>query len=118
MKVPVVLIAAGGLLLTASMVTAQVSYDRIADAEQEPENWLTYSGAYNSRRFSPLDQINRENVGRLRPAWVYQIKEPGRIQGTPIVDAGVMYVTEPPARVTALDVKTGRPLWSWSRPMS
>ena len=118
MKVPVVLIAAGGLLLTASMLTAQVSYDRIAEAEQEPENWLTYSGAYNSRRFSPLDQINRENVGRLRPAWVYQIKEPGRIQGTPIVDAGVMYVTEPPARVTALDVKTGRPLWSWSRPMS
>ena len=95
-----VILVAVVLFLLPQGLHAQVTFERLLAADQEPQNWLTYSGAYNSQRFSPLDQINRENVSRLRPAWVYQIKEPGRIQGTPIVDAGVMYVTEPPARVT------------------
>ena len=42
---------------------AQVPYQRIAAAESEPASWLTYSGNYQSQRFSPLTQINRQNVG-------------------------------------------------------
>ena len=47
--------------------SAQVPYDRIVKAESEPANWLTYSGSYNSQRYSALDQINRQNVAQLKP---------------------------------------------------
>ena len=39
-----------------------VDYERILNARSEPQNWLTYYGAYNGQRYSPLDQINTENV--------------------------------------------------------
>jgi alcohol dehydrogenase (cytochrome c) len=42
----------------APPVVAEVTYDRILNAREEPQNWLTYYGAYNGQRFSPLDQIN------------------------------------------------------------
>jgi len=48
----------------------QVPAQRIAAAESEPSNWLTYSGNYQSHRYSSLTQITRENVGRLKTAWV------------------------------------------------
>jgi alcohol dehydrogenase (cytochrome c) len=50
---------------TAPDVTSGVTYDRILNARSEPHNWLTYYGAYNGQRYSPLDQINSENVKRL-----------------------------------------------------
>jgi alcohol dehydrogenase (cytochrome c) len=87
------------------------------DAHTEPGNWLTYSGNYQAHRFSPLNQITTENVARLRPVWVYQIDGRGRFETSPIVVDGIMYVTEPPTRVAALDVRTGRTLWSWQRPI-
>jgi alcohol dehydrogenase (cytochrome c) len=93
---------------------AQVSYDRIVRAESEPANWLTYAGGYKSQRYSQLNQINRQNVTQLKPAWVYQIRAGGVIETSPLVVDGVMYMTEPPSTVTALDVRTGRPLWRWS----
>jgi alcohol dehydrogenase (cytochrome c) len=49
--------------------------------------------------------------------WLYQTSSGGELETSPIVADGLMYVTEPPATVTALDVKAGRPVWSWSRPM-
>ncbi len=94
---------------------AQVPYSRLRQADKEPGHWLTYSGGYESHRFSTLTQINRENVDRLRTAWVYQIAGRGRFEASPIVVDGVMYVTEPPTRVTALEVRTGRRIWSWER---
>jgi alcohol dehydrogenase (cytochrome c) len=102
-------------LLTPAFVLAQVPYQRIVNAESEPGHWLTYSGNYQAHRFSPLKQITPENVARLKPVWVYQINGRGRFETSPIVVDGVMYVTEPPTKVTALDLRTGRPLWSWQR---
>src|SRR6516225_9337155 len=96
---------------------AQVPYDRIVAAYKEPGSWLTYSGNYAAHRFSPLRDLTPGNVAGLKPVWIYQIKEPGLIETTPLVADGVMYVTEPPSTVTALDVRSGRPLWSWSRPI-
>ncbi len=93
---------------------AQVTSQRIARADSEPESWLTYSGNYQSQRYSPLNQINRQNVGQLRPFWMYQIRRAGVFETSPIVADGVMYLTEPPSTVTALDVRTGRPLWTWT----
>ena len=104
-------------LLAPCGLLAQVSYERLVRAESESEHWLTYSGGYRSHRFSALKQITPENVARLKPAWVYQIKEPGLMETTPLVADGVMYLTEPPSTVTALDVRSGRPLWKWSPTM-
>src|SRR5262245_2985550 len=97
------------LFLTAAVLlmrldaVAQVRYERIVQAGSEPNSWLTYSGNYSSQRFSRLDEINSENVAQLKVAWVYQMRRPGLVEATPLVADGVMYVTEPPSTVTALD---------------
>jgi len=103
------------LLLLVQAVYGQVSYERIRRAESEPGNWLTYSGNYQSHRHSLLTQINLGNVARLKPAWVYQIRNAREVETSPIVLDGVLYITEKPNVVTALDGKTGRPLWSYRR---
>jgi alcohol dehydrogenase (cytochrome c) len=93
-----------------------VPYERIRDAAREPGNWLTYSGSYRGLRYSALAEITHENVSRLEAAWVYQTREPGAMESTPIVVDGVMYLTEHPHIITALDGKTGRPVWQYRRP--
>src|SRR6185295_14849006 len=106
-----------GCLLAAGIATAQVPYKRIVGASSEPASWLTYSGNYQAHRFSPLKQITPANASQLKLAWIYQINGRGRFETSPLVADGVMYVTEPPTKVTALDLRTGRPLWSWQRPL-
>ena len=103
------------LLVGSVMAVAQVPYERIAGASRQPENWLTYSGDYSSHHYSPLSQINRTNVARLKLAWMYQIGSRQHFEATPLVVDGVMYLTEPASDVTALDLKTGRPLWHYRR---
>jgi alcohol dehydrogenase (cytochrome c) len=102
------------LIVAALELTAQVPFDRILKAGAEPQNWLTYSGNYQAHRYSPLNQITAANVHRLRPAWVYQTQQ-GSTETSPIAVDGVLYVTEPPTIVTALDARTGRALWSYER---
>ncbi len=102
-------------LLAAGLAAAQVSFDRIRKAASEPGSWLTYSGNYEAHRFSPLTQLTPSNVAGLKPVWIYQVRQLGGVEVTPLVFDGVMYVTEPPTAVTALDLKTGRPLWRWVR---
>ena len=103
-----------GLLLTAH-VSAQLSYDRIRQADREPGHWLTYHGTYDGKRYSTLDEIDRTNVQRLRPVWMYQVQGRHHFEATPLVFDGVMYLTDPPSDVVALDVKTGRPIWTYRR---
>ncbi|MGH7832630.1 MAG: pyrroloquinoline quinone-dependent dehydrogenase [Candidatus Binatia bacterium] len=99
------------LVFFGRVAFAEVPYERILRAESEPGNWLTYSGNYRGGRHTSLTQINRANVNRLKPAWIYQLREPGRLETSPIVVDGIVYVTEKSQSVTALDGKTGRPLW-------
>ena len=94
---------------------AQVTYQRILHAEQEPENWLTYSGTYDGHRYSRLDQINRGNVRNLKLKWVFQMRTLEKVETTPLVVDGVMYLTEPPSNAFALDPGTGRTYWSYVR---
>jgi alcohol dehydrogenase (cytochrome c) len=91
-----------------------VTYDEILHAASHPENWVTYGGNYSSQRFSELKQVNTENVGSLKMQWVYQLRRQGIFESSPIVVDGMMYVTEPPTTVTALDVRTGKPVWRWT----
>jgi alcohol dehydrogenase (cytochrome c) len=103
------------LLAIALPLAAQVSYDRIRQADSEPGNWLTYSGNYSAQRYSHLTEITSSNVLRLRPAWVYQIRATDTLETTPLVVDGIMYLSEPGGSVTALDTLTGRPLWKYTR---
>jgi len=102
-------------LLFAAELSAQLTYDRIRQAVREPGSWLTYHGSYDAQRFSTLDEINRANVQQLRPLWIYQVQGRHHFESTPLVFDGVMYLTDPPSDVVALDVKTGRPLWAYRR---
>ena len=92
-------------------VQAQVTSQRLAAAASEPQNWLTYSGNYSSTRYSPLDQITPANVKNLKLQWVYQAPVAGNWQTTPLVVDGVMYITQRPNDVVALDAATGRAFW-------
>jgi alcohol dehydrogenase (cytochrome c) len=104
------------LLLAATLPTvAQVTYERILKGATDGGEWITYSGNYAGHRFSPLSQIDERNVTRLKPAWVYQVNSLQKFETTPLVFDGVMYISEPPSNVTALDPKTGRPLWRYRR---
>ncbi|PYT19114.1 MAG: PQQ-dependent dehydrogenase, methanol/ethanol family [Acidobacteria bacterium] len=101
-------------LIVTFTLAGQVTYDRLRQADSEPGNWLSYSGNYSSHRYSRLSQITAGNVKRLKPVWIYQTA-PGKVETTPLVIDGVMYITEPPSNVTALDTRTGRPLWKYQR---
>jgi len=101
------------LLLAATSVLAQVPYERILNAADEPHNWLTYNGGYESQRHSLLDQITRENVGDLELQWQLQNQVFGAWQSNPIVVDGIMYVTERPNTVMAVDAVTGRVFWKY-----
>jgi alcohol dehydrogenase (cytochrome c) len=103
------------LLLAAAAAAAPVDYERIRRAREEPGNWLTYSGTYDGQRHSPLDQITRRNVAGLKPAWVYQAGDLNKFETSPLVVDGILHISEPPGVVTALDGRTGRPLWTHRR---
>src|SRR5687768_12972026 len=100
------------LSLGASAALGQVSvpYERIRSSAKEPGNWLTYGGNYAGHRHSTLDQITKDNVASLKTAWVYQSKDAGKWEVTPLVVDGVLYVSERPNMITAIDGRTGRPI--------
>lgn len=99
-----------------STLQAQVSFDRLLRSDDEPHNWLTYSGTNFGQRHSKLAQITPDNVSRLELQWVYQVttREPSstKFEATPLVLDGVMYTVQPPNDVLALDAATGRALWT------
>ena len=99
------------LCLLSLHLHGQVTSQRLAAANSEPQNWLTYSGNYSSQRFSLLDQITPANVKNLELQWVYQAPVAGNWQTTPIVVDGMMYITQRPNDIVALDAVTGRAFW-------
>ena len=109
--------AAGRLLLASgALVQAQgggVTFERLLNAAAEPHNWLTYSGGYHSNRHTTLDGITPENVDDLEVRWVFQAQSLQVFQTTPLVVDGVMYITEAPNTVVALDAKHGRVFWRY-----
>ena len=90
-------------------VTAQ----RITNADEEPENWLSHGRTYDEQRFSPLNSVNVENVADLGLAWHYDIDTNRGMETTPLVADGVMYVTAAWSVVYALDAVNGELLWKY-----
>ena len=91
-----------------------ITNERLLNSDAEPENWLMYSGNYFSQRYTRLDQINNENAAELEMQWAFQLRALDRAETTPVVVDGVMYVTESPSNVIALDAKTGSQYWRYN----
>jgi alcohol dehydrogenase (cytochrome c) len=80
-------------------------------------NWTSYNGDYSGQRYSKLQQITPANVAQLRASWVFHPANSQRLEVTPIVVRGIMYITSA-NDVFALDARTGRQLWHYQRPVS
>jgi alcohol dehydrogenase (cytochrome c) len=80
-------------------------------------NWTSYNGDYSGRRYSILKEITAANVFQLRAAWAFHPGGSQRLEVTPVVVRGMMYVTSA-NDVYALDARTGRVLWRHQREVS
>jgi alcohol dehydrogenase (cytochrome c) len=90
-----------------------VTWERLKNTEAEPQNWLTYSGSMSSQRYSQLASINSQNIDFLELKWSYQIPEIDRAETVPLVVDGIMFITEAPSNLTAVDAQTGRVYWRY-----
>src|SRR5437762_12553203 len=86
-------------------------------AQPPGANWTSYNGDYSGRRYSSLREINGANVAQLRASWVFHPGNSERLEATPVVVRGIMYITSA-NDAFALDARTGRVLWHHHRPVS
>jgi alcohol dehydrogenase (cytochrome c) len=86
-------------------------------AQPSGTNWISYNGDYTGRRYSSLNEITSANVAQLRAAWIFHPGNSERLEVTPVVAGGVMYVTAA-NHAFALDARTGRVIWHHERPLS
>lgn len=103
------------------------SFDRTLAAAADKDEWGAYGHDAGGTRYSPLTQVNRENVNQLKVAWEYHtgaIEIKGRssdkaaFESTPIFVDGTLYLTTPYSRVIALDPETGKERWSYDPKVS
>ena len=102
-------------LATPALAASETTMERLLNADNEPQNWLTHHQDYAAHRFSRLDQINADNVKDLKVAWTYAmggiegggIWPHGGLEGTPIVEDGAMYTTDGWGSVYKLDISDG-----------
>ena len=77
-------------------------------------DWLMWRRTYNGWGYSPLDQINKDNVKDLRPVWTWSLT-PGPTETTPIVHDGVLFIFNYADKVQALNAATGDLIWEYKR---
>jgi PQQ-dependent dehydrogenase (methanol/ethanol family) len=94
-----------------------VTQEQLNAAAGDENNFLHTNGNYDQTRFYPGKQINTDNVGKLRPAWIFQTEVKESLETTPIVVDGVMYVTTSFNHVYAIDAKTGQEFWHYKHKM-
>ncbi len=94
-----------------------VTYERLLKGTTNYAEWLSYYGNYEGWRFSPLTDIDRQNVKRLQAAWIFQTGVPGQLQAAPIVADGILYLTAPYNNLFALNAETGEPQWKYVHPL-
>src|SRR5258706_16412376 len=107
----------------AASVFATTAVAQIADfrpvteavlANPDPADWLMISRTFDQQRYSPLKQIDKSNVGRLRMAWARGLPN-GTQESTPIVYRGIMYLNAPGASIQAVDATNGDLIWEYQR---
>ena len=117
MRETVSALAIVGAGVLAAFVGAS-EYAPVTDARltnPEPENWLMYRRTYDSQGYSPLDQINAENVAGLKPLWTFSTGMREGHQAPPVVNDGAMFVTTPNNHLLALDAASGEQRWRYQR---
>jgi alcohol dehydrogenase (cytochrome c) len=102
---------------SAALFAQAAPFKRVSDellTNPPAADWLHWRRTYDGWGYSPLTQINRQNVGQLRLAWSWAM-QPGNQQTTPLVHDGVMYLANPGSTVQALNAATGELLWEYRR---
>ena len=114
-------IALGTALALAMAAQAGLANERdvepVTDAmlqNPDPEDWLSWRRTLDSWGYSPLDQINRENVGQLRMVWARPLVD-GHQEGTALVHDGVVYFPAPGDVIEAIDARSGDVIWQYRR---
>jgi alcohol dehydrogenase (cytochrome c) len=118
-------LALGLVLILQSHVIAQDSFRPLTQEmlnQPDPADWLMWRGGYNNWGYSPLDQIDRDNVDQLQLAWSWAFAPaaPGSngMQVEPTVYDGIMYIRHSDEKYSAHDAATGDMLWQYSRPLA
>src|SRR5262245_58261176 len=83
-----------------------------------PGDWLNWRRTDNAWGYSPLDQVNRQNVNQLQLAWSWAMDDTGANEATPLVYDGVMYLPNPRGVIQALDAATGDLIWQYRPQLS
>jgi alcohol dehydrogenase (cytochrome c) len=91
----------------------RVAGDKFREVTSE-SNWATYNGNASGNRYTTLEQINKRNIGRLAAKWIFTMPDVARLETTPVVVDGIMYVTSA-NECYALDAGNGRELWHFAR---
>ncbi|MBM64410.1 MAG: ATP-binding protein [Acidobacteria bacterium] len=110
-------VLAAMMAVDALPTLAQNRIQPVTDAElsdPSPDDWLMWRRTLDGWGYSPLDQVNRENVSNLQMIWSRGL-QPGRQQGTPLVRDGVMFMPNPRDIIQALDAETGDLIWEHQR---
>ncbi len=107
-----------GLLVYLSVAYAAAEVVNTAAIEQPGANWLSYGRDYSEQRFSPLDEINRDNVDELDLVWSFDFSTARGMEATPLVHNGVIYISTGWSHAYALDAKTGQELWHFDAEVS
>ena len=98
---------------SAQFIAANVDAERLADAANDPNNWMSHGRTYAEERFSPLKQINDSNVQNLGLAWYFESDSTVGTEATPLVIDGVMYTTSTWNILHAFNAATGEELWRY-----
>src|SRR6202789_4198972 len=115
LSLPVVLLAGASAFAPAGNPIAQMSPRTDAMLRNPPpSDWLMWRRTYNGWGYSPLDQINKDNVKNLQPAWTWSLST-GSTETTPIVHDGVLYIWNYADKVQALNGATGDLVWEYRR---
>ena len=99
----------------ASEAPGGVTYDRLRKSDAEPQNWMHYWGNYQGTHYSALKEITTKNVSGLQAKWSIQLPGTAALEAEPLVVDGVMYTSGQPGTVLALDARSGRQIWRYTR---
>jgi len=120
-----VILSAAALVIVAGLSSCNNTYVNTQNAASNvtgkpvllnatPGEWVSYGHDYNEQRYSPLKQINADNINELGLSWYGDLAERGgSYESTPIVVDGRIFITSPWSKVYAFDIKTGKQLWKY-----
>ena len=122
-------VAAGAAMLASAALAGNsgrdVTNDRLLNSEAEPENWIHHHGNYETHRYSPLSEVNRDTIGDLVVKWTYAMgdqhgggQDPVKfrssgLEGTPLAEDGYVYITTGWGTVSKLDARGGKGQLVW-----